>query len=51
MTTVSDVGPRHRAPLPAAGTGHVGGDRRGSWIPTGAMITTQFMELRKRRVA
>jgi hypothetical protein len=25
------------------------GDRRGSWIPTGAMIATRFMELRKRR--
>jgi hypothetical protein len=24
-------------------------DRRGSWIPTGAMIATRFMELRKRR--
>lgn len=24
-------------------------DRRGSWIPTGAMITTRIMELRKRR--
>jgi len=24
-------------------------DRRGSWIPTGAMISTRFMELRKRR--
>lgn len=25
------------------------GDRRGSWIPSGAMISTRFMELRKRR--
>ena len=24
-------------------------DHRGSWIPTGAMIATRFMELRKRR--
>jgi len=24
-------------------------DRRGSWIPTGAMVATRFMELRKRR--
>ena len=24
-------------------------DRRGSWLPTGAMITTRIMELRKRR--
>jgi hypothetical protein len=25
------------------------GDRRGSWIPSGAMVATRFMELRKRR--
>jgi hypothetical protein len=25
------------------------GDRRGSWVPTGGMIATRFMELRKRR--
>ncbi|HSN02187.1 MAG TPA: hypothetical protein VLS91_01765 [Acidimicrobiales bacterium] len=29
-----------------AGAAH---DRRGSWLPTGAMITTRIMELRKRR--
>ena len=37
---------------PPAGSALAGcprGDRRGSWIPTGAMIATRFMELRKRR--
>ena len=33
------------APIPL---GHAP-DRRGSWIPTGGMIATRFMELRKRR--
>jgi hypothetical protein len=33
------------APVPAMASN----DRRGSWIPTGAMITTRLMELRKRR--
>jgi len=43
MTTVSDLS----APLPATVAGPP--DHRGSWIPTGAMITTRIMELRKRR--
>jgi hypothetical protein len=30
-------------------TAAVSRDRRGSWIPTGGMIATRFMELRKRR--
>jgi hypothetical protein len=42
MTTVLDH-------PPAAPTMGVGRDRRGSWIPTVAMITTRIMELRKRR--
>jgi hypothetical protein len=42
MTTVLD-------PPPSAPTLGVGRDRRGSWIPTVAMITTRIMELRKRR--
>jgi hypothetical protein len=42
MTTVAGV-----APPPA--TGSAPRDRRGSPIPTGAMIATRFMELRKRR--
>ena len=45
MTTVprwTELPPRPPARRPAA-------DRRGPWIPTGAMIATRFMELRKRR--
>jgi hypothetical protein len=44
MTTVLDV--NAPAPVPAA---TVAPDHRGSWIPTGSMITTRIMELRKRR--
>jgi len=36
------------SPAPAD-VGAVTHDRRGSWIPTGRMIATKFMELRKRR--
>lgn len=35
--------------LPPAPTATLAGDQRGSLIPTGAMITTRLMELRKRR--
>ncbi len=35
--------------LLAATTTSSGRDRRGSWLPTGAMITTRIMELRRRR--
>ena len=49
MTTVTDVG----SPAPTPITGTVGseerGDHRGSWIPTWGMVTTRFMELRRRR--
>jgi hypothetical protein len=47
MTTLSDVG----APIPVPAKTPVAGshDRRGSWIPTGGMIATRFMELRRRR--
>ena len=34
---------------PLEGREDPGADRRGSWIPTYRMITTRFMELRKRR--
>jgi hypothetical protein len=34
---------------PITGSVGTGRDRRGSWIPTGGMIATRFMELRKRR--
>jgi len=39
------------APPPAGSAAPIdaSGDRRGSWIPTGGMIATRFMELRKRR--
>jgi hypothetical protein len=43
MTTVLD----HTSPLPTPTLPR--GDRRGSWIPTGSMITTRILELRKRR--
>jgi hypothetical protein len=45
MTATSDVIASVPAPIPL---GHAP-DRRGSWIPTGGMITTRFMELRRRR--
>jgi hypothetical protein len=49
MTTISHIG----APAPGAASPLVQAegrsDHRGSWIPTWSMITTRFMELRKRR--
>ena len=45
MTAASDLMASPTAPIPL---GHAP-DRRGSWIPTGGMIATRFMELRKRR--
>ncbi len=44
MTIVMDAG----TAVPAAPLG-ARPDRRGSWIPSGGMITTRIMELRKRR--
>ena len=44
MTTITDTGPAP-TPIPA----DTRGDHRGSWIPTWGMITTRFMELRRRR--
>jgi hypothetical protein len=49
VTTVSDVGTPAPGPIPAAGPATSRGDHRGSWIPTWGMITTRFMELRRRR--
>ena len=46
MTTRLDVG--NPAPVPAAAR-TAAPDHRGSWIPTGRMIATRLMELRKRR--
>jgi len=48
MTTMPDVSAPPPAPASTL-TGQTGRDRRGSPIPTGAMIATRFMELRKRR--
>lgn len=45
MTVTSDVVAATAAPIPL---GHAP-DRRGSWLPTGGMIATRCMELRKRR--
>ncbi len=44
MTTITDTGPAP-TPIPAK----TRSDHRGSWIPTWGMITTRFMELRRRR--
>ena len=43
MTVMPDVA------APAGASAGASGDHRGSWIPTGGMIATRFMELRKRR--
>ncbi len=45
MTIAPDVITTTAAPIPLGPSR----DRRGSWIPTGGMIATRFMELRKRR--
>jgi hypothetical protein len=45
VTTISDMG----APSPTPVVANRRTDRRGSWIPTWGMVTTRFMELRKRR--
>ena len=45
---MSDVDATGSTPGPAERSG-VSRDHRGSWIPTGGMIATRFMELRKRR--
>ncbi len=47
MTTVSDIEPPR--PGQAAQPNGAARDRRGSWIPNGALIATRFMELRRRR--
>jgi hypothetical protein len=47
MTIVTDVGAPGPAPLPIPV--ETPGDHRGSWIPNWGMITTRFMELRRRR--
>jgi hypothetical protein len=47
MTTTSDMGAPAPAPTPILT--ETQSDHRGSWIPTWGMVTTRFMELRKRR--
>jgi hypothetical protein len=49
MTTVPDVGAPPPMPAPPTAPAGAAPDHRGSWVPTGAMIATRFMELRKRR--
>ncbi len=49
MTTISDVGAPAPGPAPDTIPAATRGDHRGSWIPTWGMVTTRFMELRKRR--
>jgi len=44
MTVTPDTHPGSVSPSAALSS-----DRRGSWIPTGGMIATRFMELRRRR--
>ncbi|MGC1419153.1 MAG: hypothetical protein WA786_03405 [Acidimicrobiales bacterium] len=47
MTTSATIDPS--APKPVLSPDAASDDRRGSWMPNGAMILTRFMELRKRR--
>jgi hypothetical protein len=49
MTTITDVGAPAPGPAPETVPAAPRGDHRGSWIPTWGMITTRFMELRRRR--
>jgi hypothetical protein len=49
MTTISDMGAAAPGPASTPTLVETQRDRRGSWIPTWGMVTTRFMELRKRR--
>jgi hypothetical protein len=49
MTTISDTGTPAPGPAPETVPADMQGDHRGSWVPTWGMITTRFMELRRRR--
>jgi hypothetical protein len=49
MTTTSDIAAPLPGPAPERASAVARGDRRGSWIPTWGMVTTRFMELRRRR--
>jgi len=48
MTARPDAVASALTPAPAGAPVGTAPDHRGSWIPSGAMITTRFMELRKR---
>ena len=48
MTTSNITDAAYVGPVPPRPDATVG-DHRGSWVPNGAMISTRFMELRKRR--
>ena len=49
MTTTSDLGASGPGPAPTPVRAEERRDHRGSWIPTWGMVTTRFIELRKRR--
>jgi hypothetical protein len=49
MTTITDVGAPAPGPAPTPIPAETRSDHRGSWIPTWGMVTTRFMELRRRR--
>ncbi len=49
MTRRPDAMDSPLAPVPLRASIEAKPDHRGSWIPSGAMILTRFMELRKRR--
>ncbi len=49
MTTTSDIGAPAPVPAPIPTRATTRSDHRGSWIPTWGMVTTRFMELRRRR--
>jgi hypothetical protein len=47
MTTIADIEAPGPGPTPTPADAR--NDHRGSWIPTWGMVTTRFMELRRRR--
>jgi hypothetical protein len=49
VTTVPRVEEAAPVPNPSSAPAVASSDHRGSWIPTGRMISTRFMEQRKRR--
>jgi hypothetical protein len=49
MTTTSELDPSAPGEAPTSVRAGERTDRRGSWIPTWGMVSTRFMELRRRR--